>query len=74
VLGLVAFYDRTWNEQWTSTIGYSLVHIENSDGQAASAFRLGQYALVNLLWTPVDNLMLGQSCSGEKGQQFDGFG
>ena len=41
VLGIVAFYDRTWNDKWTSTIGYSMVDIDNSDGQAADAFKTG---------------------------------
>lgn len=59
ILGLVAFYDRTWSRQWTSTLGYSLVYIDNSEEQAPSAFRWGQYALVNLLFYPVDGLMLG---------------
>lgn len=59
LIGLVAFYDRTWNRRFTSTIGYSLVDIDNSAGQTASAFRKGQYALANLLYHPVKNITWG---------------
>ena len=46
------FIDLNWTEQFTSSVGYSLVDIDNSDGQAPSAFKRGQYALANLLCTP----------------------
>ena len=59
LLGIVAFYDHTWNDDWTSSIGYSMIDIDNSDGQAPDAFKKGQYALVNLLNHSVDNLMWG---------------
>ncbi len=59
VLGLVAFYDRTWNEKWSSTIGWSMVNIDNTDGMSASAYQQGQYALVNLLFYPIPNLLFG---------------
>jgi hypothetical protein len=59
ILGVVAFLDHNWNKQWSSAIGYSRVDITNSDGQAPNAFKLGQYALVNLLYSPVTNFMAG---------------
>ena len=59
LVGVVAFYDRTWSEKWTSSFGYSLVDIDNSNAQAADAFKKGQYALANLLYYPVKNLMWG---------------
>ncbi len=59
LVGIVAFYDRTWNDHFTSTFGYSLVDIDNSPGQLASAFRRGQYALANLLYHPVEDVMWG---------------
>jgi hypothetical protein len=74
VKGLVAFYDHTWNERFTSSAGYSRVDINNSDGQAPNAFKDGQYALFNLLYTPVKDVMLGGEFQWGKRENFsDGF-
>ncbi len=74
IFALVAFYDRTWNDKWTSTIGYSYVDITNSDAQAASAFKTGQYALVNLLYYPTSNFFLGPELQWVKRENFkDGW-
>ena len=59
VLGIVAFLDHAWNDKWSSAVGYSLVKITPSDGQAANAFKLGQYALANLTYSPVPGFMTG---------------
>ncbi len=59
IFGLVAFYDRTWNDKWTSTVGYSRVDIDNTEGQTDDAFQTGQYALVNMLYTPTPGVLLG---------------
>ncbi|MGB5678270.1 MAG: hypothetical protein WBN36_10790, partial [Gammaproteobacteria bacterium] len=73
LVGVVAFYDRTWNERFTSTIGYSLIDIDNSAGQTASAFRKGQYALANLLYHPVENVMWGVELQwGKRDNKGDG--
>jgi len=68
LVGIVAFYDRTWNELFTRTFGYSLVDIDNSPGQLAEAFRRGQYTLANLLYHPVEDVMWGASCNGASGR------
>jgi hypothetical protein len=74
LLGITAFYDRTWNDEWTSTIGYSLVDIDNSELQDPDAFAKGQYALVNLLRHPVPNLMYGGELQwGDRENNSDGF-
>jgi hypothetical protein len=59
VWGAVAFLDHTWNKVWTSSIGYSRVSIDNSNGQLPQAFRIGQYGTLNLLSTPIPNVMIG---------------
>jgi hypothetical protein len=59
MLGIVAFLDHVWDDEWTSSLGYSQFDVDNSDAQQASAFELGRYALVNLLHTPKPNLMYG---------------
>ena len=74
ILGLVAYLDHTWNSRWSSAIGYSRVDVDNSSGQAADAFRVGQYASVNLLNTPVPNVLIGGEFQwGYRSNFADGF-
>jgi hypothetical protein len=48
-----------WNSQWSSMAGWSAVHTQNSDGQNPDAFRTGNYASANLVYTPLENLLAG---------------
>jgi hypothetical protein len=74
VLGLVAFYDRTWSDKWTSTFGYSRVEIDNSDLQAADEFKTGQYALANALYHPLPFVMFGPEVQwGQRENNSDGW-
>lgn len=59
LLGLTAFYDHYWSDKYSSSIGYSSTQVENSDLQTDDSFKKGQYALGNLLYTPVKNVMVG---------------
>jgi hypothetical protein len=59
VLGLVAFFDEQWSEKFSSSVGYSIVSIDNSNGQDPSAFHRGDYACANLLYYPTTNAMMG---------------
>jgi len=54
-----AFVDLNWTDQWTSSVGYSMTGTDNTEGQAADAFRLGRYAAANVLWSPVPNVIVG---------------
>jgi hypothetical protein len=74
VVGVSAFYDINWNDRWSSTAGYSMVDIDNLDGQSDDAFKKGQYALANLLYYPVKNVMLGGEVQwGDRENFRDGF-
>jgi DcaP outer membrane protein len=74
ILGIVAFVDSNWTDKYSTTIGYSLVDIDNSDGQAPSAFKKGQYALANVMFYPTKGLMLGPEVQWGKRENFrDGF-
>ena len=74
VLGVVAFFDHTWNDKWSSTVGYSQLDITNSDGQTADAFHAGQYGLVNLLHYPAPNVMIGAEIQyGNRDNNSDGW-
>jgi len=70
LLGIVAFYDHTWNDRFTSSVGYSMVDIDNSAAQTADAFQKGQYALANLLYHPLKDLMWGGELQWGKRQNF----
>jgi hypothetical protein len=74
VLGIVGFYDFSWSEQFTSCFGYSFLKIDTSEGQTPDAFKKGQYALVNLLYYPVKNVMAGLEFQwGRRDNNSDGF-
>jgi len=74
ILGVVAFYDRTWNERYTSTFGYSLVDVDNSVGQTANAFRRGQYVLANLLYHVTPDMFWGVELQWGKRENKDDGG
>jgi hypothetical protein len=74
VIGATGFVDVKWNDLLTSTGGYSFVWIQNSDGQAPDAFRMGQYALGNVLIHPVKSLLFGPEFQwGRRANHSDGF-
>lgn len=59
VLGVVSFLDHTWSDRFSSSIGYSLINIDNSNAQLPNAFHQGQYALANFLYHPVKKVTIG---------------
>jgi hypothetical protein len=59
VLGVVTFLDHTWNERFTSSVGYSLVDIQNSDAQKPADYHQGDYAVGNLLYHPIPRVTMG---------------
>lgn len=74
LLGLVAFLDINWSEKMSSTIGYSTIDIDNSDGQSASAFKRGDYALANVMFYPIEDVMFGPEIQwGRRENARDGF-
>jgi len=74
VTGIVAFLDHQWTEKWTSSVGYSQIDIDNSNAQTPGSFKGGQYALANLLYNPVPNVMVGGELQWGRRQNFaDGF-
>jgi len=74
VLGVVAFLDHNWSERYSTSVGYSMVDIDNADAQVPSAFHRGHYAVGNLLYYPVQNVMCGIELQYGKRENFnDGF-
>jgi hypothetical protein len=74
ILGISGFLDLNWSERVTSTIGYSRVDIDNSNGQAPSAFKTGDYALANVLIHPTPDFFFGPEVQwGRRENNSDGF-
>jgi hypothetical protein len=59
IVGVVAFLDHNWNDQSSSSIGYSGVFTDPSSQMLPSSFQNGHYALLNYLYKPVPDFMLG---------------
>jgi hypothetical protein len=59
LLGFMAYYDHYWTDKWSTSIGYSQTRVDNTNFQDATAFRSGQYASGNVLFTPDSHLLMG---------------
>jgi outer membrane DcaP-like protein len=59
VLGITAYLDHTLDGHWSASTGYSRLDIRNSNGEAPSAFRLGQYATATLRYAPDPHVLIG---------------
>jgi hypothetical protein len=71
---LVAFLDHNWSKKWSTAAGYSQLAVENTILQTPDAFHRGQYAIVNLLHTPVDHFLYGVEGQWARRTNFgDGF-
>jgi hypothetical protein len=74
VTAVMAYLDHTWNKRFSSSIGYSMLNISNSEGQLPDAFRRGHYASGNFLFYPVENAMVGAEVIWGRRENFlDGF-
>jgi len=72
MIGVMAYIEHHWDERWTTSGGYSMVQVDNTNLQATNAFRRGEYASVNLLYTPVKNLTIGGEFLWGKRTDFGG--
>jgi hypothetical protein len=59
LLGVSAYVDLQWTPELSSALGYSFTEVDNTNFQDPTAFHKGEYASVNLLWTPADRVMTG---------------
>ena len=74
LVGVTAFLDLNWNDKWTSTVGFSMQDNDLPDGQSDDTFAEGFYALANLLWHPVSNVMVGAELQWAERDNFrDGY-
>jgi hypothetical protein len=58
-LGWLAYYNRTWNDSFTSSVGFGEHRQTNTDGQLDNAMALIQYGNVNLLYKPTSDFFVG---------------
>jgi len=74
VLGAVGFLDHNWSKRFSTSLGYSLVNIYNSDAQKPNDYHQGHYALTNLLFHPVSKVTIGAEFQYGRRLNFsDGF-
>ncbi len=59
LLGMSFYYDHFWSGQFSTSLGWSETVLYNTNYQQGDAFHTGQYASVNLLWTPASRLLFG---------------
>jgi len=70
----IAYLDHYWNKRFSSSVGYSLMHVDNSNGQAPDGYRRGHYASGNLLYYPWENVLMGGELIWGRRENFlDGF-
>jgi len=58
-IGWLAYYNRTWNDQWTSSFGFSEHRQDTTAGQADGAMDTIQYLSVNTLYHPIPEMLVG---------------
>ncbi len=59
LISWLVYYNRTWSEKFTSSIGISETRQFTIGGQADNAFASAQYANVNLLFHPISGMTVG---------------
>ena len=74
ITGVVAFLDHNWSSRLSTAVGYSGQWNDNLEGQTPSSFQNGHYALGNLLYAPIPNVMVGGEFQWGRRENFsDGF-
>jgi hypothetical protein len=59
MVGVVTYFDINWSQKFSSAIGYSILKNYTTEAQLSTAYEAGQYASVNLLYSPVKNCIFG---------------
>jgi hypothetical protein len=72
LLGLMAYYDHYWSDQFSTSLGWSMVDVDNTSFQEPTAFNQAQYASANLLWTPDKRILMGAEFLWGQRKDFNG--
>ncbi len=59
VFGWFASYEHWWSEQFTSTLVYGSLDVDNRAAQPSDSFDKTQYASANLIWIPTERWLFG---------------
>jgi hypothetical protein len=70
--GVMLYYDHWWNDQFSSSAGYSFTAVDNTAGQTPDTFEKGSYASANLLYYPVQRVMVGAELLWGEREDFGG--
>jgi hypothetical protein len=73
ITGILAFVDYKWNDVFSSTLGYSSASIDNAPSALPGAYKMGEYAIVNLVATPFKNTMVAAEVQYGRRKNVDGF-
>jgi uncharacterized coiled-coil protein SlyX len=57
--GYTLYYDRYWNDSFSTSLGFSVNDADTRNQQSAGEFDKGTYASTNLLYTPDSALLFG---------------
>ena len=57
--GVTLYYDRYWNDYFSSSLGFSVNDADTRNQQSAGEFDRGTYASTNVLYTPNSALLFG---------------
>ncbi|PKB16707.1 DcaP family trimeric outer membrane transporter [Flavobacterium sp. 5] len=71
LVALASYFDINWNRKLSSAVGYSIMDNTTTNAQLSTAYKTGQYASINLLYSPVENLVLGPELQWGKRQNND---
>ena len=72
LLGLSFYYDHFWSGEFSTSLGWSETVLYNTNFQAPEAYHTGQYASINLLWTPASRLLFGTEFLYGRREDFSG--
>jgi hypothetical protein len=78
LLGVTIYYDHYWSDKFSTSLGYSRTQVDNTNFQADNAYHAGDYASINLLYTPTPQALIGleaqwgrrEDNNGAKGDDF----
>ncbi len=72
IYGFMLYVDQQWSDKFSSSLGASRTRLSNSNLQSFDAFHIGDYASGNLLYKPMESLLIGAEVL--YGRRQDNFG